>query len=208
MSLGMETVNLVGLANATVGLQGHTPGLALNAVGLQVLANAPTQSSPAPPAHIPRLQIIALPHPDPLCWPIDCGHHGDSLKGHSQQQSNGAADPRRPGTQCWAPTGVTRRPSGNLTNSARSLSWSRKAWRLNQNGHQEEALWGTCVAWSLTCAQPAPTLEALQKVATSAPPSLPTDRAAPRPPVPHRQPIVHFSGMSSNNDEERLVIAT
>ena len=99
-SLGMETVNLVGLANATVGLQGHTPGLALNAVGLQVLANAPTQSSPAPPAHIPRLQIIALPHPDPLCWPIDCGHHGDSLKGHSQQQSNGAADPRRPGTQC------------------------------------------------------------------------------------------------------------
>ena len=40
-SLGMETVNIVGLTNATVGPQVHPPGLALNAVGLQVLANAP-----------------------------------------------------------------------------------------------------------------------------------------------------------------------
>jgi len=63
-SLSMETVNILGLANTNVAPQVHPPGLALNAVGLQVLtANPPSQSSPTPQAHIPGLQIvnIALP---------------------------------------------------------------------------------------------------------------------------------------------------
>ncbi|OWK12631.1 hypothetical protein Celaphus_00015056 [Cervus elaphus hippelaphus] len=63
-ALSMETVNIVGLASANLGPQVRPPGLALNAVGLQVVAANPvSQSSPAPPTPIPGLQIlnIALP---------------------------------------------------------------------------------------------------------------------------------------------------
>ncbi|NXW43187.1 ZEP1 protein, partial [Nyctiprogne leucopyga] len=62
--LGMETVNIVGLANTSIAPQMRPAGITLNAVGLQVLtAGAAPQGNPNPQSHIPGLQIlnIALP---------------------------------------------------------------------------------------------------------------------------------------------------
>ncbi|NWH48718.1 ZEP1 protein, partial [Fregata magnificens] len=62
--LGVETVNILGLANTNIAPQMRPSGITLNAVGLQVLtAGAAPQGNPSPQAHIPGLQIlnIALP---------------------------------------------------------------------------------------------------------------------------------------------------
>ncbi|NXJ77716.1 ZEP1 protein, partial [Trogon melanurus] len=58
--LGVETVNILGLANTSMTPQMRPSGITLNAVGLQVLTQ---QGNPSPQAHIPGLQIlnIALP---------------------------------------------------------------------------------------------------------------------------------------------------
>lgn len=213
-SLGMETVNIVGLAKATVGPQVHPPGLALNAVGLQVLANASAQSSPAPQAHIPGLQIlnIALPTLIPSVGPgpVAVGTAGTpetaaanskapelqtpaAAQGHSAEPPQGSPEgPQEPPKTAPGASADHARPEGPSkmdTNKAASAS---------------HVLPGRSSAQ----AQPAPTPEALQKAAASGPPLLPADRPAPRPPGPHRQPIVHFSDVSSDDDEDRLVIAT
>ncbi|XP_028618963.1 zinc finger protein 40 [Grammomys surdaster] len=210
-SLGMETVNIVGLANATVGPQVHPPGLALNAVGLQVLANTPAQSNPAPQAHIPGLQIlnIALPTLIPSVGPVAVATAGtpettasnskametqpSAGKGHSAEPPQGSPEgPQETPQTVPGPSADHTRPDGSSKTDTRKMASAT----LVLPGR------------STAQAQPAPTPEALQKVVTSGPPSLPTDRPAPRPPVPHRQPIVHFSDVSSDDDEDRLVIAT
>ncbi|XP_061597201.1 zinc finger protein 40 [Cololabis saira] len=59
--VGLETFNLMGLANAGLA---SAPGLTLNALGLQVLAASPApQGAGSAPTHVPGLQIlnIALP---------------------------------------------------------------------------------------------------------------------------------------------------
>ncbi|EGV92891.1 zinc finger protein 40 isoform X2 [Cricetulus griseus] len=213
-SLGMETVNILGLAKATVGPQVHPPGLALNAVGLQVLANASAQSSPAPQAHIPGLQIlnIALPTLIPSVGPgpVAVGTAGTpetaaanskapelqtpaAAQGHSAEPPQGSPEgPQEPPKTAPGASADHARPEGPSkmdTNKAASAS---------------HVLPGRSSAQ----AQPAPTPEALQKAAASGPPLLTQDRPAPRPPGPHRQPIVHFSDVSSDDDEDRLVIAT
>ncbi|NXC36522.1 ZEP1 protein, partial [Campylorhamphus procurvoides] len=75
--LGMETVNIVGLANTSIAPQMRPPGITLNAVGLQVLAagTAP-QGTPSPQTHLPGLQIlnIALPTLIPSVSPAEA--HG------------------------------------------------------------------------------------------------------------------------------------
>ncbi|NWS53004.1 ZEP1 protein, partial [Chunga burmeisteri] len=71
--LGMETVNILGLANANIAPQMRPSGITLNAVGLQVLtAGTAPQGNPSPQAHIPGLQIlnIALPTLIPSVSPI------------------------------------------------------------------------------------------------------------------------------------------
>ncbi|NXX90407.1 ZEP1 protein, partial [Centropus bengalensis] len=71
--LGMETVNILGLANTNITPQIRPSGITLNAVGLQVLtAGAAPQGNPSPQAHIPSLQIlnIALPTLIPSISPI------------------------------------------------------------------------------------------------------------------------------------------
>ncbi|NXK96861.1 ZEP1 protein, partial [Formicarius rufipectus] len=79
--LGMETVNIVGLANSSIAPQMRPSGITLNAVGLQVLTagTAPPQgSAPSPQAHIPGLQIlnIALPTLIPSVSPAGAEGHG------------------------------------------------------------------------------------------------------------------------------------
>ncbi|XP_071592541.1 zinc finger protein 40 isoform X5 [Heliangelus exortis] len=79
--LGMETVNILGLANTNIAPQIRPSGITLNAVGLQVLAagTAPT-GNPSPQAHIPGLQIlnIALPTLIPSVSPVGAEGQGAS----------------------------------------------------------------------------------------------------------------------------------
>ncbi|NXX15731.1 ZEP1 protein, partial [Podargus strigoides] len=77
--LGMETVNILGLANANIAPQVRPSGITLNAVGLQVLtASAAPQGNPSPQAHIPGLQIlnIALPTLVPSVSPVSAEGQG------------------------------------------------------------------------------------------------------------------------------------
>ncbi|NXK42851.1 ZEP1 protein, partial [Piprites chloris] len=79
--LGMETVNIVGLANTNIAPQMRPSGITLNAVGLQVLtAGTAPQGTPSPQAHIPGLQIlnIALPTLIPSVSPASTEGHGAS----------------------------------------------------------------------------------------------------------------------------------
>ncbi|XP_015213185.2 zinc finger protein 40 isoform X1 [Lepisosteus oculatus] len=78
-ALGLETLNIVGLANSNIAPQVHPQSLTLNALGLQVLAaNPPSQNCPSPQAHIPGLQIlnIALPTLIPSVSPIAAESQG------------------------------------------------------------------------------------------------------------------------------------
>ncbi|NXH33210.1 ZEP1 protein, partial [Myiagra hebetior] len=79
--LGMETVNILGLANTNIAPQIRPPGITLNAVGLQVLtAGAAPQGTPSPQGHLPGLQIlnIALPTLIPSVSPASAEGHGAS----------------------------------------------------------------------------------------------------------------------------------
>ncbi|KAF1463698.1 Zinc finger protein 40, partial [Megadyptes antipodes antipodes] len=79
--LGMETVNILGLANTNITPQMRPSGITLNAVGLQVLtAGAAPQGNPSPQAHIPGLQIlnIALPTLIPSVSPVGAEGQGAS----------------------------------------------------------------------------------------------------------------------------------
>ncbi|CAO2595861.1 Zinc finger protein 40 [Lemmus lemmus] len=210
-SLGMETVNIVGLANATVGPQVHPPGLALNAVGLQVLANAPAQSSPAPQAHIPGLQIlnIALPTLIPSVGPVAVGTAGSPETAASNSKAQELQTPTGQGHSTEPPQGSPESPQETpKTVPGPSADHARPEAPSKMDTKKMASMSHVLPGRSSAQAQPAPTQEALQKVATSGPASIPTDRPAPRHPVPHRQPIVHFSDVSSDDDEDRLVIAT
>ncbi|XP_071660671.1 zinc finger protein 40 isoform X3 [Patagioenas fasciata] len=79
--LGVETVNILGLANTNVAPQMRPSGITLNAVGLQVLTAGTTpQGNPSPQAHIPGLQIlnIALPTLIPSLSPTGADAQGAS----------------------------------------------------------------------------------------------------------------------------------
>lgn len=207
----LETVNIVGLANATVGPQVHPPGLALNAVGLQVLANAPAQSSPAPQAHIPGLQIlnIALPTLIPSVGPVAVGPTGTPETVDSNSKAQELQTPTGQGHSAEPPQGSPEGPQETTKTVPKlSIDHTRPEAPSKMDTKKAASVSHVLPGRSSAQAQPAPTPEALQKVATSGPVSLPTERPAPRPPVPHRQPIVHFSDVSSDDDEDRLVIAT
>ncbi|XP_029418689.1 zinc finger protein 40 isoform X2 [Nannospalax galili] len=196
--LGMETVNLVGLANASVGAQVHPPGLALGGVGplnvgLQVLARAPAQSSPAPQAHLPGLQIlnIALPALIPTVSPLAVGAPaapdtpGPGCKGQEPEGPQEATAPRL--------QALSADPAGS---EGPSKTDSRKA---HPASHMLPGL-------PSAQAQPVPTQDALRTAPASGPQAPPADR--PARPSAARQHTVHFSDVSSDDDEDRLVIAT
>uniref|UniRef100_A0A8C5L3U0 Zinc finger protein 40 n=1 Tax=Jaculus jaculus TaxID=51337 RepID=A0A8C5L3U0_JACJA len=193
-SLGMETVNIVGLARANLGPQVHPPGLALNAVGLQVLTGAPAQSSPG-------LQIlnIALPTLIPSVSQVPVGAPGAPEtaaalgKAEAQPQQSQAGNPESPrctpdGQQENAPGPAGERPrlEGPGTVDA------SKAACVGQ---------GASVPEGTTTRSP----EAPREAPTPGPQPGPADRP---PRVPPRPPPVQFSDVSSDDDEDRLVIAT
>ncbi|XP_042534471.1 zinc finger protein 40 [Dipodomys spectabilis] len=222
-SLSMETVNIVGLANTNITPQVHSPGLALNAVGLQVLtANPPSQSSPAPPAHIPGLQIlnIALPTLIPSVGQVTVEASGASEvpAAHSKAAE---MQPKQTPAASLSQVSRTESPRGSAKvlqeNAKKVLGPSAPAGdqaRLDgaSKADSERAILGNHT-------KPTPELTslpvpgALQKAQALGKPSglrtLSPDRQVHRPPAPpSRPPAVHFSDVSSDEDEDRLVIAT
>ncbi|XP_029799287.1 zinc finger protein 40 isoform X2 [Suricata suricatta] len=230
-SLGVETVNILGLANTNVAPQVHPPGLALSAVGLQVLAASPSpQSSPTPQAHVPGLQIlnIALPTLIPSVGQVPAAEAPGAPEmpptqprvreaaprpssGAGVDQGGGALSPQAspPGQQESAqhgpdPPAPTRdhgRPDGSRNVDA------RKAAPVNHGKprHEPAPLQGNPAAPAepLLKARPDASRE-LCVLRTRSP-----DGQAPRPTAPpRRQAAAQFSDVSSDDDEDRLVIAT
>ncbi|XP_008583784.1 PREDICTED: zinc finger protein 40 [Galeopterus variegatus] len=229
-NLSMETVNIVGLANASVAPPVPPPGLALNALGLQVLAASPSpHSSPAPQAHVPGLQIlnIALPALIPSVSQVTLDAQGAPAVPASGSKAREAQPKQTPVA------------SANQASRTEPPQGSPKVWREHAKkvldppaptgdharfGGSNEM--GTEKAASASHLQLTPELAPVQGplVATSDPllkahsdvlpqPSgqqtFSPDRQVPRPPVlPRRQPPVQFSDVSSDEDEDRLVIAT
>ncbi|KAM4688473.1 zinc finger protein 40 [Discoglossus pictus] len=91
-SLNMETLNILGLTNTNLAPQIHPSGLTLNAVGLQVLTASPApQNNPNPQTHIPGLQIlnIALPTIIPSISPLTVESQGVPDKSPSCSTASG-----------------------------------------------------------------------------------------------------------------------
>uniref|UniRef100_A0A8C3XBJ6 HIVEP zinc finger 1 n=1 Tax=Catagonus wagneri TaxID=51154 RepID=A0A8C3XBJ6_9CETA len=208
-SLSMETVNIVGLANRHLGPQARPPGLALNAVGLQVLtASPPSQSSPAPQASIPGLQIlnIALPALIPSVSQVPADAQGTPGLPAPPNRAR-EAPPQQPQAAGAPQGGRTASPQGSPPGQRENAS---KAPDPPAPAREHARLDG-----SVSPAKPQHELPAAQGKPASAPepppsqPPAPRDRAAPRAPAPpRRQPATQFSDVSSDDDEDRLVIAT
>uniref|UniRef100_A0A8C7AV57 HIVEP zinc finger 1 n=1 Tax=Neovison vison TaxID=452646 RepID=A0A8C7AV57_NEOVI len=230
-SLSMETVNILGLPNTNVAPQVHPPGLALNAVGLQVLtANPSSQSSPSPQAHIPGLQIlnIALPTLIPSVGQVaavDTPGAPEMPPTHSRareappkpapaagaHQGGGTTSPQGSPQVQRANAKKVPDPSAPTRDPARPDSSGKadtgKAASVNHVKPQPELAW---VQGKVACAAEPP--PQVRPEAFPEPPgraTLSPDRAAPRPAAPpRRQAAAQFSDVSSDDDEDRLVIAT
>ncbi|KAL4629351.1 zinc finger protein 40 [Arapaima gigas] len=106
--LGMEALNLVGVANT--GLPSTQllpqPSLAINAVGLQVLAASPApQGGPTSHMQMPSLQILnftlpaLIPSLSPLAPNSEAAGLTEALGSRSGQREPGSTTAPRPGTQ-------------------------------------------------------------------------------------------------------------
>ncbi|XP_012912299.1 zinc finger protein 40 isoform X2 [Mustela putorius furo] len=230
-SLSMETINILGLTNTNVAPQVHPPGLALNAVGLQVLtANPSSQSSPSPQAHIPGLQIlnIALPTLIPSVGQVaavDTPGAPEMPPTHSRAREAPPKPAPAAGTHqgggTTSPQGSPQVQRANAKKVPDPSAPTRDPARPDGSGKAD-----TGKAASVNHVKPQPELARVQgEVACAAepppqvrpeafpePPGRPTlspDRAAPRPAAPpRRQAAAQFSDVSSDDDEDRLVIAT
>lgn len=229
-SLGVETVNILGLANANVAPQVHPPGLALSAVGLQVLtANPSPQSSPTPQAHIPGLQIlnIALPTLIPSVGQVPADPPGVPEMPPSQPRAREA--PPRPTSGAGADQGGgASSPQGSpqvqRENATHVLDASAPARDPGRPDGSRKADAGKAAA--VNHVKPRHELAPLQgKPAASAEPLLQVRPEASLEPCglrtrspegqvpgpaapPRRQATAQFSDVSSDDDEDRLVIAT
>uniref|UniRef100_K9J0U9 Zinc finger protein 40 n=1 Tax=Desmodus rotundus TaxID=9430 RepID=K9J0U9_DESRO len=229
-SLSMEAVNILGLANTNIAPQVHPPGLALNAVGLQVLtANPSSQGSTNPQAHVPSLQIlnIALPTLIPSVSQVTVDAQG-APEGPASQSRAREAHPK--------PTSVTSGLQGSRTESPQESPQAQQENAKNMldppvptRGHARLDGCGkmdTGKAASVNHVKPKHELPSVQGKAASRSESLlkahpkdfpelsgqqtlPPDRQVPRPrALRHRQATAQFSDVSSDDDEDRLVIAT
>ncbi|KAF6344656.1 HIVEP zinc finger 1 [Rhinolophus ferrumequinum] len=229
-SLSMETVNIVGLANTNIAPQVHPPGLALNAVGLQVLAaKPPSQSSPTPQAHVPGLQIlnIALPTLIPSVSQVTVDAQGAPETPASQNRAR-EAHPR--------PTSVASASQGSRTASPQGSPQVQRehankvldppAPARDHAGLEGSSQMDTGKAASVNHEKPKHELPSVQGKPASVsepllkaqPPVFPElsgqrtlspDRPMPRPTaLSRRQATAQFSDVSSDDDEDRLVIAT
>ncbi|XP_064136797.1 zinc finger protein 40 isoform X2 [Loxodonta africana] len=221
-SLSMETVNILGLANTNMGPQVHPPGLALNAVGLQVLtANPPSQSSPSPQAHIPSLQIvnIALPTLIPSVGQVTVDAQGTPEGPASQNQAREMQPKSTPAasanqvSRAESPQGS---PTAQRENAKKSLEPPAPATDLarldgtSDVGAQKAASINHVTPKHELLSTSEPLLDVRLERPTQpvGPQTLSPHRRARRPTgPPRRQATVQFSDASSD-DEDRLVIAT
>ncbi|XP_054447869.1 zinc finger protein 40 [Pteronotus mesoamericanus] len=229
-SLSMETVNILGLANTNVAPQVHPPGLALNAVGLQVLtANPSSQGSTNPQTHIPGLQIlnIALPTLIPSVNQVTVDAQGAPETPASQNRAR-EAHPKptsiasgHQGSKTASPQGSPQAQRENAKNLLDPLAPTRDHVRLDDYSKMD-----TGKAASVNHVKPKHELPSVQGKPAYRSESLPKvhpkdfpelsgqqtlspGRQVPRPKaLPHRQAIAQFSDVSSDDDEDRLVIAT
>ncbi|XP_070261824.1 zinc finger protein 40 isoform X1 [Myotis yumanensis] len=229
-SLSMETVNILGLANANIAPQAHPPGLALNAVGLQVLtANPSSQGSATPQAHIPGLQIlnIALPTLIPSVSQVTVDAQGAPETPASQNRAR-EVHPKptsiasgNQGSRTASPQGSPQVQQENAKKVLDPPAPARDRTRLDGASKMD-----TGKAASVSQVKPTRELPPIQgKPAATAEPllkahpegfpersgqhSLAPDRPVPRPAaLPRRQATAQFSDVSSDDDEDRLVIAT
>ncbi|XP_076999406.1 zinc finger protein 40 [Tamandua tetradactyla] len=218
-SLSVDTVNILGLANANMTPQGHPPGLALNAVGLQVLTADPaSQSSPSPQAHIPSLQIvnIALPALIPSVGqaPLDAPRALEMAASQSKAPRETQSRPA-PGASARqvdrteSPQGSPRIQRGNAKKLPEPPApTDDPAWL---DGPKETAPDKAAVASHVTLK---PEVASAQGRAGLVSESLPRACAEPSSlspdprGSPQRQSARQFSDASSDDDEDRLVIAT
>lgn len=229
-SLSMETINILGLSNTNMAPQVHPPGLALNAVGLQVLtANPSSQSNPTPPAHIPGLQIvnIALPTLIPSVSQVTVDAQGAPETPASQNRAREALPKPTSvasvsqGSRTVSPQGSPQVQRENAKKVLDPLAPARDHARLDGSSKMD-----TGKAASVNHVKPKHELPSIQgKPASTSEPLLKVhpdaftepsgqqalcpDRPVPRPTaLPRRQATAQFSDVSSDDDEDRLVIAT
>ncbi|XP_055988084.1 zinc finger protein 40 [Sorex fumeus] len=227
-SLSMETVNILGLANTNIAPQGHPPGLALNAVGLQVLtANPPSQSNPPPPAHIPGLQIlnIALPTLIPSVSQVTVDTQGapdaPASSSNRARAMTPAASSTQQGSRTASPQGSPQVQRENAKNVLDPANPARDQARPDGSSLLDP---GKAALVNHVKPKPDPTSTPGQPVSLSQLPQKARpeafleplgqrtgspERQGTRPAVPpRRQATAQFSDVSSDDDEDRLVIAT
>ncbi|KAI5235155.1 Zinc Finger Protein 40 [Manis pentadactyla] len=228
-SLSLETVNILGLANTNIAPQVHPPGLALNAVGLQVLtANPSSQSSPTPQAHIPGLQIvnIALPTLIPSVSQVTIDAPGapdipaPQNRAREAQPKLTSVTSTHQGSRTVSPQGSPQAQQENeetvLDAPAPARDQARPAGAGEMDAGKAALVHQGKPTHKLTPVQGKPACTAEPVLAARAevftePPGQQTvspDRRACRPTAPQRQAAAHFSDVSSDDDEDRLVIAT
>ncbi|XP_029446525.1 zinc finger protein 40 [Rhinatrema bivittatum] len=225
-ALSMETLNILGLANTNVTPQIHPSGLKLNAVGLQVLTTSPSQSNPNPQTHIPGLQIlnIALPTlipsisplstdgqgvPEPLAFSKKaCETHPEQMPvsfpiGHSNQNNRTGSPQITPSVQEYSGKKIS---DPAVLHEYKRLNVQEKADAMNHMKLQSNV---SSVLGKATYT-PKPFLKTNCGGAIS--PLIQETRSADiqaqRLGLPQRQNTVQFSDASSDDDEDRLVIAT
>ncbi|XP_055426574.1 zinc finger protein 40 isoform X2 [Bubalus kerabau] len=215
-ALSMETVNIVGLASASLGPPVRPPGLALNAVGLQVVAaNPASQSSPAPPAPIPGLQIvnIALPTLIPSVSQVPVDAQGAPEMPAPPNRAPREAPPTQPSAGAH-PCGRTPSPQGSpgVQRESAQKGLDPPAPARDQARRDSSSPRDTGKGALANHLKPRHDTPGAPCKPASAPPPppgrprLPLDPEGPRP--PHRRPVTQFSDVSSDEDEDRLVIAT
>ncbi|XP_036608678.1 zinc finger protein 40 [Trichosurus vulpecula] len=227
--LSMETVNILGLANTNITPQVHPSGLALNAVGLQVLtANPSAQSNPSPHTHIPGLQIlnIALPTLIPSVSPVTVDGQGvpetpasQNKACETQPEQTLAADLSQ-NAVAVSPQGSPKAHRYNGKDSSEP-TLPREHGKLDGTGktdtettdlanHGTPKHEATSQQGRQGCSSEPPLrVQAEGAAASPGHRALSPERQVHRPPsLPRRQNTVQFSDVSSDDDEDRLVIAT
>lgn len=215
-ALSMETVNIVGLASASLGPPVRPPGLALNAVGLQVVAaNPASQSSPAPPTPIPGLQIlnIALPTLIPSVSQVPVDAQGAPEMPAPQNRAPREAPPTQPSAGAH-PGGGTPSPQGSprVQRESAQKGLDPPAPARDQARRDSSSPKDTGKGASANHPKPRHDTSGAPCKPASAPPPPPgrprllLDPEGPRPPP--RRRVTQFSDVSSDEDEDRLVIAT
>ncbi|XP_074843780.1 zinc finger protein 40 [Carettochelys insculpta] len=230
--LGMETVNILGLANPNIAPQIHPSGLTLNAVGLQVLTASPSpQGNPSPQTHIPGLQIlnIALPTLIPSVSPVAADGQGVLEAPASSNKASEAHPERTPvsfpaadlnkissaGSPQVAPTvqwyNVKKVTDPFPSKEYERLDGPRKTDTEKADPANHVKPKGDVTSIQVKRASVAEPIFKVNSEGSTKSPSHHTvspNRREPRPAgLPRRQNTVQFSDGSSD-DEDRLVIAT